>query len=457
MPKTVKSRPAAERAAEALNGAVGRLERQFADLEERLVTTVGDLEQHLRETTAAMIHQAGAVARILDGAQASVSRPAGPVQSGKELTADGSDRPADEPATLEQVMAHCDRLEAARAVAEAGNRAKDCFLAAMSRELRTPIDGVLRMIELLGQTDLDEEQRRYLRTAGYSANGLLSLLDSLLNVSGISVESLGLHATDFDIRQLLRGVVEAIEPMALHRELKIIHRVPTELPTLVRGEARRLRQALLYLMEPLVRRARTGTELALRVSFEASTETNMKVRFAVHLDADKSAARNIVKALQETDELGPGSFSSEGGIGANVFLAGRLIELMGGSIINEPAETGLVVSFALPLDRYRQPSDDRRAHGRLPQELLQSSLGPVLDLSLGGMRVRSARPLKGELDVVLMDLEEPVTLRAVTMWTRRLGFRKHEIGLSFLKMPPEVAKQLTRISLNHRLRRILES
>ena len=183
----------------------------------------------------------------------------------------------------------------------------------------------------------------------------------------------------------------------------------------------------------------------------------MKVRFAVHLDADEAEASKILEALEETDRLEPSSFSSEGGIGASVFVASRLIELMGGSIAHEPAEPGLAVSFALPLDRYRQPSDDRRAHGRLPQELLQSSLGPVLDLSLGGMRVRSARPLKGELEVVLMDLEEPVTLRAVTMWTRRLGFRKHEIGLSFLKMPPQVAKQLTRVSLNHRLRRMLES
>jgi hypothetical protein len=71
------------------------------------------------------------------------------------------------------------------------------------------------------------------------------------------------------------------------------------------------------------------------------------------------------------------------------------------------------------------------------------------------MRVQCAKPPKGSVAVELLDLESPVTVNADVMWVRKLGFRKYEVGLGFPHVPPDVAKQLTRVSLNHRLRRLL--
>ena len=62
---------------------------------------------------------------------------------------------------------------------------------------------------------------------------------------------------------------------------------------------------------------------------------------------------------------------------------------------------------------------------------------------------------KGEIEVELFDLEQPLILKAEVMWSRRLGFRRYEVGLNFVDIPSHVAKQLTRVSLNHRLRRML--
>ena len=119
----------------------------------------------------------------------------------------------------------------------------------------------------------------------------------------------------------------------------------------------------------------------------------------------------------------------------------------------------LLESTLVPQQLLRIPKPDanRRAQGRLPQELLQSNLGPVLDLSMGGMRVRCGRALKGEVDVDLMGLVEPVRLRAEVMWTRRQGLRKFEVGLKFVDIAPDVARQLTELSLNHSLRRLLDT
>ncbi len=122
------------------------------------------------------------------------------------------------------------------------------------------------------------------------------------------------------------------------------------------------------------------------------------------------------------------------------------------------AMQNLLESALVPKEllQIRTPADNLRTEGRLPQELLRSNLGPVLDLSLGGMRVRCARAPKGELDVDLMGLQEPFRLRAEVMWTQRQGLRKYEVGLKFVDISPEVARQLTEVSLNHSLRRVLD-
>jgi hypothetical protein len=71
------------------------------------------------------------------------------------------------------------------------------------------------------------------------------------------------------------------------------------------------------------------------------------------------------------------------------------------------------------------------------------------------MRVHCNRAPKGRIEVQLLDLENPFTVKADVMWTRRIRFRRYEVGLAFPHVPADVAKQLTRVSLNHRLRRLL--
>ena len=104
------------------------------------------------------------------------------------------------------------------------------------------------------------------------------------------------------------------------------------------------------------------------------------------------------------------------------------------------------------LTRFLGTRDGRRIPGRLAQEQLVSSLGPVLDLSAGGMRVLSTRPVLGIKDVGLRGGEFSVKLTTKVAWSRRLGFRRHEIGLAFLDVDEELATMLSRISRDHRAR-----
>ena len=93
--------------------------------------------------------------------------------------------------------------------------------------------------------------------------------------------------------------------------------------------------------------------------------------------------------------------------------------------------------------------------GRIPQEQLASSLGPVLDLSSGGMRVLTTRPPRPEerLTVRLLSGAVCLDLACHVAWWRRLGFRRHEVGLTFLDVNEDVARMLSRISMDYQIGR----
>jgi hypothetical protein len=98
---------------------------------------------------------------------------------------------------------------------------------------------------------------------------------------------------------------------------------------------------------------------------------------------------------------------------------------------------------------------DRRTPARLQQEDLLSNLGPILDLSVGGMRVLCKRSREGSLKVRLWAYQFTMNLDGQVVWTKHLGFRRHEIGVEFLNVDDDTAKILARVSAIHRMRRAI--
>ena len=94
--------------------------------------------------------------------------------------------------------------------------------------------------------------------------------------------------------------------------------------------------------------------------------------------------------------------------------------------------------------------DCRRSSGRQRLEALTSSLGPVLDLSAGGMRVLSKKHREGELEVTLTSFGKKFRVLAKVAWSRRVAFRRHVVGLSFMNVSAENVKILNNLSCDHR-------
>ena len=497
--------------------AEARLEQQFVEFDDRLKEAVAQFQQQTANTSDAMLERASAVAQITEKTEVNVALMAQRVSEAlvearqqpqivappptpsedKDVVEDLSDcdeckdtveadstpgtiaaaessvgpgppltaPPRDEGAPgvddlrstttelqgeLDALSARCERLKAARPSALDPPGSPSQFLAEMSSELRTPIDGVISMIELLRDTKLDDEQQRYLNTAEYAVAAMSSLLESVLELPRLDEGEIELETSDFDVRSMVQEAVNMLAPAANKRGIELVQCVVPEVPALVRGDPGRLRQVLLYSMNRAIKFAEPG-EVSLNVAVQHQTHSHTTLRFQLAHESTTIPGPNFVAPRQDNTEP-----ETHGGLGLTI--SGKLVQLMGGEfgVDTSQDEDGLTIWFTVTLTKPTEANDDRRAHARLPQEALKCNLGEVLNLSLGGMRVRCTRAPKDTVVEVELTYEgETMKVQAEVVRSNKIGFRKHELGLRFLDVDPETAKQLTRVSLNHWVRHTL--
>jgi len=338
-----------------------------------------------------------------------------------------------------EYAAQCARLEEERDSAATADQAKGRFLTAMPEEMQTPLDGLVSIIEQLGDTNLNEEQRRYLQVATSSVQALGGLIESVRDLPNLEGGGgLELKSAVFDLRKTIEDLVHMLSPTAVKKGVHLAASVDDDVPARLQGDPGRLRQVLLYVMNRAIKFA-AGGELMAHAGVEYRTDVSTVIRFGLH-HVGTPIPHDQLDRIFEVDEPG-------GGTGISLAIASQLVEVMGGEIGVDSDNIGFNIWFTITLTNH-----DRRVYPRLPQALLETNFGPVLDLSLSGMRIRCAKPPIGEVDVELVGSGEWVPLRAEVVWVRKIGFRKHEAGLRFLNVSPETAQQLTRISLTHRVR-----
>ncbi|MGL5138083.1 MAG: histidine kinase dimerization/phospho-acceptor domain-containing protein, partial [Beijerinckiaceae bacterium] len=142
--------------------------------------------------------------------------------------------------------------------AEAANEAKSRFLATVSHEVRTPLNGVLGMADLLLDTSMSAEQITYVRAVKTSGEALLTLIDEILDFSRIEAGKAEIAEDEFDIRQVVEGVVELLAPRAQGKGLEIALSIDPTTPRRVLGDGARLRQILLNLAGNAVKFTESG-------------------------------------------------------------------------------------------------------------------------------------------------------------------------------------------------------
>jgi PAS domain S-box-containing protein len=228
----------------------------------------------------------------------------------------------------------------AKTSAESANRAKSEFLTTMSHEMRTPMNAILGMADLLSETSLGEEQRDYVDVFQRVGANLLDLINNILDLSKVESGHVELESIGFDLGAVLQKIVEMLDARARERGLQLTLETLPDVPLGLVGDPNRLRQILLNLVGNALKFTERGS-VALRVELDPDLtgggsipgqDSARWLRFSV-VDTGIGIAADKVDVIFDRFTQADSSITRKyGGTGLGLAISKGLVQLMGGSI-----------------------------------------------------------------------------------------------------------------------------
>lgn len=214
---------------------------------------------------------------------------------------------------------------------ERAERAKSEFLANLSHEVRTPINGVLGMTRILSETRLTPEQRELTETLLRSTRALLEVMNEVLDFSRLEAGKMDLQQKTFRFQSPYDDVLELLGPMTEGKGIELLCELDSRIPLEVTGDVRRLRQVLLNLAGNALKFTESG-HILIAVSIEEESDSSLLIRTDVVDTGPGFTAEDQSRFFQPFSQGNRELVRKHGGTGLGLAIAKRLTQMMGGEI-----------------------------------------------------------------------------------------------------------------------------